>query len=272
MSEPSEELEGVRARLAETEAALLRSEKMATLGRLVAGVAHEVHTPLGSIHANCDLMLRGLEKVRELLGTGVQNESDADGELEKLLDALEEAGRVNRTACDRILSMAKGLKSFARVEQEKRQSCDLHEILEGALALVGHELKSRVEITRDYGKIPPVDCFPGLLGQIFVNLLVNASQAIEGKGEIRIATRSRGDDVEVVIEDDGSGIAPEHLDRVFDEGFTTKANEEGTGLGLAICRKAVDAHHGKIEVRSNQNDGTRFTLTLPVRVASEPEN
>ncbi len=272
MKREDSELEAVKQQLEKAEAALVQSEKMASLGNLVAGVAHEINTPVGSIHANSDLMVRALEKLRkifdnapELEGQDGQDGQHVKRELTRILDALENVGRVNQTACQRIVSIVRSLKSFARLEEPECRRADMHEEIDSALTLVHHELKTRIEVERDYGELPDVDCFPGPLNQVFMNLLVNAAQAIEGKGRIRITTRAEGDHVRIAFTDSGSGIRPENIDQVFEPGFTTKGVGDGTGLGLAICYKIIPAHHGDIEVESELGEGATFTVTLPVR-------
>lgn len=266
------ELEAVKQKLEKAEAALFQSEKMASLGNLVAGVAHEINTPVGSIHANSDLMVRALKKLRKILdnvpepvGPVGQEGQDVRGELTRILDALENVGRVNQSACQRIVSIVRSLKSFSRLEEPECRKASIHEEIDSALTLVHHELKTRIEVERDYGELPDVECFPGPLNQVFMNLLVNASQAIEGKGRIRITTRAEGDHVRIAFTDSGSGIRPENLDKVFESGFTTKVVVDGTGLGLAICNKIIHAHHGDIKVESELGEGATFTITLPVR-------
>lgn len=258
-------LAAVQDELEKAEAALMQSEKMASLGNLVTGVAHEINTPVGSIHANGDLMVRALEKLRKIAdeSPGLGN-PEAERELARILDALENIGRVNQTASNRLVSIVRSLKSFARLEQLECRESDIHEEIDSALTLVHHELKNRIEVEQNYGDIPLLECFPSHLNQVFLNLLVNASQAIEGRGRITITTRPLGDDVEIIFQDSGSGIRPENLDKIFEPGFTTKGVGDGTGLGLAICYKIIRAHHGSIAVESKLGAGTTFTITLPV--------
>lgn len=264
MTSRPDELAELRERLRKTEEALLRSEKMASLGSLVAGVAHEINTPVGSIHSNCDSMERALEMIRGALGEDPGLDPEQQKVLERCLGILAELSQGNRTACERIVPIVRSLRTFARREEPTRAAGDLHEAIDNALTLVRHELKNRVEVTRTYGDVPPVEFYPALT-QVFLNLLVNASQAIEETGTIEIRTEVDGDEVHVSVEDDGIGIAPENLRKVFDTGFTTKGVGKGTGLGLAICDKIVRAHHGRIEVVSQPGSGTTFTVTLPLR-------
>ena len=260
MTKPEDaELQSIKQKLDRAEAALVHSEKMASLGNLVAGLAHEINTPVGSIHANSDLMVRALEKLRKIL------DDAPEGELTRILDVLENVGRVNQTACQRIVSIVKSLKSFTRLRKPECRQADMHEEIDSALTLVHHELKTRIKVERDYGELPDIDCFAGHLSQVFMNLLVNAAQAIEGKGCIRITTRAEGDHVRIAFKDSGSGIRPENVDKVFEPGFTTKVVGDGTGLGLAICYKIIHAHHGDIKVDSRLGKGATFTITLPVR-------
>ena len=259
------DLRAIQEKLAKAEAALVQSEKMASLGNLVAGVAHEINTPVGSIHSNSDLMVRALEKLRNILDDAP--ELAGQQELTRILDALENIGRVNQTACQRIVAIIRSLKSFARLEEPECQEADIHEEIESALTLVHHELKNRIDVERDFGELPRVECFPNHLNQVFVNLLVNASQAIEGKGVIRITTRAEGESIRLRFQDSGTGIRPENLDKIFQPGFTTKDVEHGTGLGLSICYKIIHAHHGDIAVESKLGKGTTFTITLPVHTS-----
>ena len=260
------ELEAIKEKLERVEAALVQSEKMASLGNLVAGVAHEINTPVGSIYSSSDLMMRALEKLRKLLDNAPELEGqDAQGELTRILNALEDVGRVNQTACERIVSIVRSLKSFSRLQEPECRKASIHEEIDSALTLVHHELKTRIEVERDYGELPDIDCFPGPLNQVFMNLLVNAAHAIEGKGRIRITTRAESDHVRIAFTDSGRGIRPENVDKVFEPGFTTKVVGDGTGLGLAICYKIIHAHHGDIKVDSELGKGATFTITLPVR-------
>ena len=149
------------------------------------------------------------------------------------------------------------------------KEADLHDGLDSTLTLVHHELKNRVEIRRDYGDIPPVLCYPSRLNQVFLNLLVNASHAIDGEGRITIRTLHTNNTVVVEIQDSGRGMPEDILPHIFESGFTTKAEGEGTGLGLAISRQIVDDHGGQIEVASLQGEGTTFRVILPVGVSTD---
>ena len=165
-----------------------------------------------------------------------------------------------------MLKIVRRLRSFARLDEAELKTVDIHEGIEDTLALIHHDLKHDITVHRRYGDVPPIACFPGRLNQVFLNLLVNARQAIHGKGEITIETAVEGDRVPIAISDTGHGIEPEHLLRVFDPGFTTKGVGVGTGLGLSICYQIVRNHHGEITVDSKPGEGATFTIRIPVHL------
>jgi PAS domain S-box-containing protein len=262
VTEQTSELESTNRELRDTQAALLHSEKMASLGSLLAGVAHEINTPIGSINSNSDVALRALDKLRDALDKA-SPEAKEDPALKNAVEILQSIGKVNKTACDRIVKIVRSLRDFARVEEAEPKTADLHEGLESTLTLVHHVIKNRIEVTRDYGEIPDVECLPDQLNQVFMNILVNAAHAIEGNGEITIRTRFDGDNVTISFADTGKGISAENLPRIFDPGFTTKGLGVGSGLGLPICYKIVKEHGGRIDVQSELGKGTTVTVTLP---------
>jgi two-component system NtrC family sensor kinase len=258
--------------LRDTQAQLVQSEKMAALGDLVAGVAHEINTPLGAIASNTDLVARSLAKIKEALADPTQPDR-ARGYVEKATGMAE----VSRTACRRIDEIVRSLRNFARLDEAERKPADLHEGLDSTLTLLTHLTKNRITVHREYGALPQVLCYPNQLNQVFLNVLVNAAQAIEGPGEITIRTRfvpaadatgpaARGSKGSAVVEisDTGCGIPPGNLKRIFDPGFTTKGVGVGTGLGLAISYRIIANHQGRIEVESEVGKGTTFRIILPV--------
>jgi len=236
---------------------LIQSEKMAALGLLVAGVAHEINTPMGAIHSNNDIMTRAVGKVRKLM------ESAPDNEVRRLLDILGEVCRNNEIATERIMKIVRNLKNFARLDEAERKKVNIHEGIESTLSLLRHQLKSRIRIVKCFGDIPEIECYPNELNQVFMNILVNAAQAIKHRGEITVKTWREGDRVKIAISDTGVGIPPENLSKVFDPGFTTKGVGLGTGLGLSICYKIVQEHRGTIEAESSKQ-GTTFTISIPL--------
>lgn len=259
------ELECANRELRDTQAQLVQSGKMASLGMLVAGVAHEINTPIGSIAANADVVRRAAEIVKERIESDdVPADLAADSRLQRAITTLQQASETERVACQRISSIVRSLRNFARLDESEEKSVDLHEGIESTLSLLAHELEPRVEIVKRYGDLPSVHCFPGQLNQVFMNLLNNASCAMNGEGRITITTERDGDQVILRFADSGAGIAKENLDKIFDPGFTTKGVGVGTGLGLAICYRIIQNHHGTIEVKSEVGRGTEFALRLPI--------
>jgi signal transduction histidine kinase len=180
---------------------------------------------------------------------------------------------VSREACRRINEIVRSLRNFARLDEDERKPADLHEGINSTLTLAGHLMKNRITVHRAYGQLPPVHCYANQLNQVFLNMLVNAAQAIDGPGEITIRTRfvpdaaTQGSAV-VEISDSGCGIRPDDMAKVFNPGFTTKGVGVGTGLGLAICYRIVANHQGKVDVESGVGKGTTFRITLPVGMKS----
>jgi signal transduction histidine kinase len=265
VAERTAELTRTLSELREAQAQLVQSEKMAALGGLVAGVAHEINTPLGAVASTIDLVARALAKMGEACADPTQLPA-AQRYLERTTGLTETC----REACRRIATIVRSLRSFSRLDEAEHKPADLHEGLDSTLTLVGHLLKDRIVVHREYGGLPLVDCHANQLNQVFLNLLVNAAQAIEGRGEITIRTRHEpavapgaAATVTIEIADTGRGIAPEHLARIFDPGFTTKGVGVGTGLGLAISYRIVEQHHGRIEVESAPGPGTTFRIVLP---------
>lgn len=244
---------------------LVQSEKMAALGHLVAGVAHEINTPLGALKSNNDLSIRSLKKIKDSLAA-VKAGCDLDhSELVKLLASVGDLDEVNRTALQRIVTIVQSLRNFARLDKAEKDMVNIHEGLDSTLTLVHHELKNRIKLHKNYGQLPEVSCFPNQLNQVFMNILVNASQAIGEKGDIYIKTYTRDDYAVVEFRDTGKGIPKENLKKIFDPGFTTKGAGIGTGLGLSIVYQIIEDHRGKIEVESTVGKGTTVRIMLPVQ-------
>ena len=244
---------------------LMQSEKMTTLGNLMAGIAHEISTPVASINSNVDLFARSIDRIQAMLtDESMPEEVRGNRRITGMMDVLSKLNQANQTACDRILQVIRSLRSSLHGGVTELREVDIHEELEIALTLVHHELKRRIEVVRKYGELPKCNCFPALLNSVFVNMLVNAAQAIEGAGQITIETSVTDDIIKVKFTDTGVGIPAENLEKLFEPGFTTKAPDEGTGLGLVICSRIMEKHNGKIEVESEVGVGTTFTIHLPV--------
>ncbi len=262
-----QELERKNRELNEAQTQLVQSAKLAAMGQLVAGVAHEINTPLGTINSNFDVTSRALNIIREEMTKHPGGPSNKSQQMFSTLDSLM---NVNRLACARIIRIVRDLRNFARLDEADFKEANLNESIEGTLSLLQHELRDRIEVIREFSELPLIPCYPNRLNQVFMNLLVNAIQAIAGKGQIRIRTQVKDQHLYVTISDSGSGIKPEHLDKIFDPGFTTKGVGVGTGLGLSISARIVHDHQGTISVETELGRGTTFTITLPVQGVPEP--
>jgi PAS domain S-box-containing protein len=255
------QLEQANRELHDAQAQLVQSGKMAALGNLVAGVAHELNTPLGALKANTDLARRALHQFE----ARVKSVPSDLHTFTRALKTLDEVCHTSAMATERMDGIVRSLRNFARLDESEEKRVGLHEGIESALALVANQLGDRIEVVKHYGSIPEVLCRPNQINQVVMNLLTNAISAIDGRGTITIATTSADEAVSIAISDTGRGIAPEHLQRIFDPGFTTKGVGVGTGLGLAICYRIVQQHHGHIAVSSELGQGATFTVTLPQR-------
>ena len=242
-----------------TQAQLLQTEKMASLGQLVAGVAHEINNPVSFIVGNIDPLRRRLETLRTLAA------QHADTRLATTIDRIDRSFDIIARGAERTAGIVNDLRTFSRVGESMPRPTDLHEGIEIGLRLLQPRLTDRVRVHRDYGAVPPVEVAGGQLNQVFMNVLANACDAIDGPGNIWIHTACDGDRVTITIRDDGCGISTEHTGRIFDPFFTTKAPGKGTGLGLAISHGIVTNHGGTIRVGSAPGRGTEFTIALPLR-------
>lgn len=258
-------LEKANKILKDTQSQLAQSDKMAALGTLVAGIAHEINTPVGAISSMHDSLTRGIGKLKEEVGRACFKEEDKK-RFETLFKIVDEATRVINSGAERVGTIVKRLRSFARLDEAELKTVNIHDGIEDTLTLVHHELKHDIEVVREFGQVQPIACYPGQLNQVFLNLLVNARQAIKGKGKITIKTHSDGLLVFIEISDTGVGIPKENLSRIFDPGFTTKGVGVGTGLGLSICYQIIKGHRGDITVKSELGKGTTFTLILPTNL------
>ena len=254
LEDANRELAEAYAELKNAEVQLVQSEKMAALGRLVAGVAHEINNPVAFISSSVAPLRRRLETAA----------ADAPPEVAQLLADAREIVAVMARGAERTAAIVKDLRSFSRLGEAARKPVDLHDGLEVSLRLLEPRWRGRIEIHRDYGTLPPVECDPGQMNQVFMNLLANACDAIPERGNLWLTTRAEGDRVRVTIRDDGVGMAPEVVGRIFDPFFTTKDVGGGTGLGLAISQGVVAAHGGRIEVESAPGRGATFRIILPV--------
>ena len=265
----NKELKHTLDELEETQNQLIIQEKMASLGNLVSGVAHEITTPLGVLNSNNETINRTVKKTRQLVEDwSAQGDVQQAGKVRDLLQSMSSLAEFNRMAAERMIKIVTSLRTFARLDRAAEDDVDIHEGLESTLTLIHNQLKDRVTVHKDYGDVPLVRCHPSQLNQVYMNLLVNAGQAIEGKGEIHLKTYTSEGSVVVEVTDSGVGIPTGNLDRVFDPGFTTKGVKVGTGLALSIVHRIVDEHNGKIEVESKVGEGATFRLFLPIHSAT----
>jgi len=242
--------------LRRTQEQLMQAEKLKSLGQLVAGVAHELNNPIGFVHANIQLIE---EKVQRIADPETPPEA-----RERAREALAKLLRRSREGTERVKQIVQDLRTFSRMDQADLQEVDLHEEIDRTLTLMEPRCKNCIRIERDYGKLPRVRCFPGQLNQVFLNLLVNACDAIDGQGTIRVVTRPTSDGVCLEFHDTGQGIPPEAQSRIFDPFFTTKPVGKGTGLGLSLSHGIVERHGGRMHVESEPGQGTVFTIELPL--------
>lgn len=264
------------AKLEEAQSQLIQSEKMASIGQLAAGVAHEINNPVGFVKSNLGTLHRYVADIGRVLKAYAEIESEL-GEVSKAhvtqlkqeleLDFLQEdlqsllAETVD--GVQRVQDIVRDLKNFSHVSSSEQIWANLESGLDSTLNVVWNELKYKATVIKEYSGIPEIKCAPSQINQVFMNLLVNASQAIEERGEITIRTGSSETEVWIDIEDTGRGIAPEHLTRIFEPFFTTKPVGKGTGLGLSLSYGIIKKHHGRIDLSSEVGKGTRFRVVLP---------
>jgi len=269
------EKELLNAKLEQANRQLLQSEKMAAIGQLAAGVAHEINNPVGYIYSNLqslDGYLTDLFRLTDAVTTArsvedlqlIKKNIDYDYLREDLHDLLAES----REGIERVKTIISAMKDFSHIEEEEFKPADLHRGIETTLNVVNNELKYKAEVVRDFDDLPEVECIISQINQVVMNLLVNAAHAIEEFGRITVRTRHHGGVVVIELEDTGQGIAEEHLNRIFEPFFTTKPVGKGTGLGLSLSFNIVEKHNGRIDVQSTPGHGTCFRITLPV---SQPE-
>jgi len=279
------ELQYTYDQLRSMQSQLLQSEKLASVGQLAAGVAHEINNPIGYVHSNLGTLQRyvqdllGLIQAYEAMESRLpENDAEAAGirrvkqsiDLEFLKSDAVALMRESLEGVGRVTKIVQDLKDFSRQgNDEDWQFADLHKGLESTLNIAHNELKYKTRVVKDFGDLPEIQCLPCQLNQVFMNLLVNAAHAIEDRGVITIRTGRQDDQAWIEIADTGKGIAPEHVKRIFDPFFTTKPVGQGTGLGLSLSYNIVRKHNGEIRVDSTPGQGTRFRVVLPLR-RSEP--
>lgn len=256
----NEQLERALRDLRENELQLVQAEKMASLGQLTAGIAHELNNPIGFIRASLLPLKRDIMYFISTYLPENQDEEIAElkEEIESLLRAIEDGAK-------RTSDIVKGLGTFSRLDENELKLTDIHEGIEATLILLRSKIGDAITIQKNYGNVPKVMCLPGPLNQVFMNILVNAIQALQGSGTITITTLQQADNILVSIRDTGGGISNDLINRIFEPFFTTKPIGVGTGLGLSICYDIIKKLNGDITVQSKIGIGTEFTITLPLQ-------
>jgi PAS domain S-box-containing protein len=270
-------------KLKEAQSHLLESEKMIGLGQLAAGVAHEINNPIGFVHSNLNTLGEYLAQIRELLavyseaeaaasrgGNGLAPVFERARQIKEKMDynfVVEDSAQVVTDAVEgvqRVAAIVRNLKEFTHIDQGESQWFNVNDGLDSTVKLIWNELKYKAEVRREYGEVPDIECHAAQLSQLFLNVLMNAAQAIDKKGTITLRTVANGDQVVIQIQDDGCGIPPDVLPHIFEPFFTTRPVGQGMGLGLTSAYSIVRNHRGTIHVESKPGAGTTFTIRLPV--------
>jgi signal transduction histidine kinase len=256
------DLQKANENLKATQIQLVQSEKMASMGRLVAGVAHELNNPIGAIHSSNDTLKSGIEKLENLF-TAEGESLASTTQLKKLLNVIKDIHRVISDGTLRVAHILKRMRSFVRLDEAELQRVNVQEILENTIDMFKHELTPSVTIKTDFSNLPPITCYPAKLNQLFLQLLNNANQASREGGEITVRDSITEKHIVINVIDNGVGVSPEHLDKLFEPGFTAWDVGVGVGLGLPICHSIVMEHNGEIDIESELGKGTTVTVKLP---------
>lgn len=265
--------------LKETQSQLVSSEKMASLGILTAGIAHEINNPVNFIYTGINSLKNDYEDISSILQTIKDTGQDTDpltfrneilklrdkSDLNEIMEIIPQTIDDIRVGAERTADIIRGLRNFSRIDADTWQEANIHEGLDSALLLLRNKFKNQIKVEKHYAQLPKIECYPGKLNQVFLNVLSNAIDAIEHDGTISITTRMKGVMVQIEIADTGKGINKENVDKIFDPFFTTKTVGAGVGLGLSITFGIVKDHNGLIEVKSEENKGTVFTILLPCK-------
>jgi signal transduction histidine kinase len=274
----SRKLENAYNDLKASQEQIIKQEKMASIGQLAAGVAHEINNPIGFISSNLGTLEKYVGKFTDFIQ--IQSEVIASIENISSLEALEKKRKklkldyiindvkelINESldGSERVKLIVKNLKTFSRQDESEYRAADINDCIKSTLNIVWNELKYKATVHNEYGEMPPTKCYPQRLNQVFMNLLVNAAHAIENKGDISIKTWNRDGSIYASISDTGRGISEDKIKKIFEAFYTTKPSGEGTGLGLSISHEIMDQHNGEIIVKSKEGKGTTFTLKIPV--------
>jgi signal transduction histidine kinase len=266
LKQKNSELEDILNKLKQMQKQVIVQEKMATLGQLVAGLTHEINTPISAIRSMNDTKSKAIMKLQKALENIAPDSDKKDHEIRKVMEVILQADQLIDEGTERLNEIIINLKNFARLDEAEMTMADIHEGLDSVLALIRHDLLTNIEVVREYGEIPPFVCHARELNQVFFNILKNACQAIEDKGRITITTSLKNSMVHVAIRDTGKGIKQDNLESIFDPHFTTRDSVVRTSLGLSICYQIIQEHHGKIDVESQPGKGSVFTVILPTEL------
>ena len=265
---------------------LLQLEKLASIGQLTAGVAHEINNPVGFISNNVEMLRQyvvsyiDILKIVENLKKSIEQNNmesaksivaemskfEEEINLDYMINDADKLLEHTQRGIDRIQKVVMGLRTFARRDNEIMEMADVEAVLESIINIVWNEIKYKAELKKEYGKIPPVKCNSQELGQVFINLLANAAQSITDKGEITVKTYVNANHACIAIRDTGCGIAPEDIKKIFTPFYTTKQAGQGTGLGLSVSYDIIKQHGGDILINSQPGRGTTFTVLLPLQI------
>ena len=273
------ELEKALEEIKRVQARLIQSEKIASLGVLSAGIAHEINNPINFVYAGINSLIKNFAELQTAISEMIDTARNlpcldhktfhdvfASKNIEKRLSNIPQLAEDIRVGAIRTTEIVKGLKLFARTDHEETVSANISEYIETALLLLKNQYKNRIQIIKQYSDIPAITCYPGQLSQAFLNILHNAIDAIDDKGAITITLGVNVSQIFVSFEDNGKGIPQEVMPKIFDPFFTTKAIGKGMGLGLAITHGIIEKHRGNIAVESKPGKGTKFTITLPLSI------
>ncbi len=265
LRDKNSELEQLLVELQTTQAQLVQSEKMAALGNLVAGIAHELNTPVGALHSAVDIAGRCIDIIIEEMSKAESiDDLKTSLRLQRSVKALSENNAVAVSVGERMTRIVNSLKSFVQLDAARWREFDLHEGLDATLTLLESQIRQRITIEKRYGDLPLVGCYPTEINQMFMHLLSNAAQAIHEDGRITITTSANNSHVTIAIDDTGVGISEQQLASLFDPNFSRKGSRVKAGLGLFTSYNIVKKHRGDIAVRSTQGEGSSFTVTLPI--------
>jgi signal transduction histidine kinase len=267
------ELEKTLNQLKEMEQELIIKEKMASLGSLVAGVAHEINSPLAVIKATADVYKKALLKTDKLLSEDIISKHENEEKLQNLLKGLKENYQTIIDAGTRLSDMVKNLQKFAKSEDSTIQSLNINAAILNTLKLMDHEIGQNIAIHQDFGNIPEINCFKTQINHVLMNLIRNALQSIDNKGKVKIKTfTDNGENVFIQISDTGRGIPPERIKTITDPVFTTKGGRVRAGMGLPVSYKIIQGHHITLNIESNVGIGTTLTIQIPVHPQLEEIN